>query len=66
LCVFTIKKAEWDMKIKTSNTVLHCRKWKESVAFYKTKIGLHLNSASVEFAEDLPAAGRCKAARAQT
>jgi len=27
---------------------------------------LYLNSASVEFAEDLPAAGRCKAARAQT
>ena len=26
----------------------------------------HLNPASVEFAEDLPAAGRCKAARAQT
>jgi len=25
-----------------------------------------LNPASVEFAEDLPAAGRCKAARAQT
>ena len=29
-------------------------------------IKLHLNPASVEFAEDLPAAGRCKAARAQT
>jgi len=27
---------------------------------------LHLNPASVEFAEDLPTAGRCKAARAQT
>jgi len=27
---------------------------------------LYLNPASVEFAEDLPAAGRCKAARAQT
>ncbi len=27
---------------------------------------LNLNSASVEFAEDLPAAGRCKTARAQT
>jgi len=29
-------------------------------------IKLHLNPASVEFAEDLPAAGRCKAARVQT
>ncbi|MCD6261590.1 MAG: hypothetical protein J7J52_01020, partial [Deltaproteobacteria bacterium] len=26
----------------------------------------HLNPASVEFAEDLPAAGRCKIARVQT
>ncbi len=30
------------------------------------KTNAHLNSASVELAEDLPAAGRCKAARAQT
>ncbi|MCD6561721.1 MAG: hypothetical protein J7L16_08190, partial [Deltaproteobacteria bacterium] len=30
------------------------------------RFSLHLNPASVEFAEDLPAAGRCKAARAQT
>jgi len=27
---------------------------------------LNLNPASVEFAEDLPAAGRCKTARTQT
>jgi len=30
------------------------------------KFIFNLNPASVEFAEDLPAAGRCKAARAQT
>jgi len=31
--------------------------------FYKFIIIGHLNPAKVEFTEDLPAAGRCKAAR---
>ncbi|MCD6562020.1 MAG: hypothetical protein J7L16_09730 [Deltaproteobacteria bacterium] len=33
---------------------------------YGCQIKCNLKPASVEFAEDLPAAGRCKAARAQT
>ena len=33
---------------------------------FSTTLIWNLNPASVEFAEDLPAAGRCKAARAQT
>ena len=27
------------MKIKTANTILYCRKWSETVAFYKTRLG---------------------------
>ncbi|WP_379866512.1 VOC family protein [Marinobacter sp. M5B] len=32
------------MRIKTSNTILYCRKWKECVAFYKDQIGLQVTT----------------------
>jgi len=37
-----------------------------TLSYITRKIIYNINPASVEFAEDLPAAGRCKAARAQT
>ncbi|TKB06396.1 VOC family protein [Desulforhopalus sp. IMCC35007] len=40
------------MQIKTSNTILYCRKWKETVSFYRDvlKLDLHfVNDWFVEF-----------------
>lgn len=28
------------LNIKTTNTILYCKKWKETVAFYQTRLGL--------------------------
>lgn len=39
------------MHIKTSNTILYCRKWKEAVAFYKNRIGLQVTTSLDWFVE---------------
>ncbi len=39
------------MEIKTSNTILYCRKWKEMVSFYQTKLGLQLTTSKEWFVE---------------
>lgn len=39
------------MDIKTANTILYCRKWKETVAFYKTQLGFEVTMACDWFVE---------------
>ncbi|MCP3942838.1 MAG: VOC family protein [Desulfobacteraceae bacterium] len=39
------------MNIKTTNTILYCRKWEETVAFYKTQIGLPVTTSCDWFVE---------------
>ncbi|TLF51943.1 VOC family protein [Halomonas urmiana] len=39
------------MHIKTSNTILYCKKWKESVVFYKDRIGLQVTTSLDWFVE---------------
>lgn len=39
------------MEIKTSNTILYCRKWKECLVFYKTQLGLKVNMEKKWFLE---------------
>ncbi|MCP3923489.1 MAG: hypothetical protein GY714_13000 [Desulfobacterales bacterium] len=39
------------MEIKTSNTILYCRKWKAMVSFYQTKLGLKINTSKEWFVE---------------
>ena len=37
--------------IKTANTILYCRKWKETVAFYETQLGLLVTTSREWFVE---------------
>ncbi|MBI9090393.1 MAG: VOC family protein [Desulfobacterium sp.] len=39
------------MDIKTANTILYCRKWKETVAFYKAQLGLEVTTSCEWFVE---------------
>jgi predicted enzyme related to lactoylglutathione lyase len=39
------------MKIKTANTILYCRKWKETVVFYKTQLRLQVTTSNEWFVE---------------
>jgi len=39
------------MDIKTANTILYCRKWKETVAFYKTRLRLRVTTSREWFVE---------------
>ena len=39
------------MKIKTANTILYCRKWKETVVFYKTQLKLQVTTSNEWFVE---------------
>ena len=39
------------MNIKTANTILYCRKWKETIAFYETKLGLQVITSIEWFME---------------
>jgi len=39
------------LKIKSSNTILYCRKWEETVAFYKNGLKLLVISANDWFVE---------------
>lgn len=39
------------MQIKTSNTILYCRKWQETVAFYSDVLKLEVHSANAWFVE---------------
>lgn len=39
------------MDIKTANTILYCRKWKETVAFYKEQLRLQVTTAREWFVE---------------
>ena len=39
------------MDIKTINTILYCRKWKETVAFYKTLLKLQVTTSREWFVE---------------
>jgi len=39
------------MDIKTANTILYCRKWKETVAFYKTQLRLRVTNSREWFVE---------------
>ena len=39
------------IKIKVSNTILYCKKFKETVAFYQTKLGLPVYSSRGWFVE---------------
>lgn len=39
------------IKIKVSNTILYCKKFKETVAFYQTKLGLPIYSSRGWFVE---------------
>ena len=39
------------MDIKTANTILYCRKWKETVAFYQTQLDLHVTISNEWFVE---------------
>lgn len=39
------------MKIKAANTILYCRKWEETVAFYKDKLKLLVISSTDWFVE---------------
>lgn len=39
------------MKIKTSNTILYCRKWEQTVEFYKNVLDLEVNFSNEWFVE---------------
>ena len=39
------------MKIKTTNTILYCRKWEETVIFYKTQLRLQVTTSREWFVE---------------
>ncbi|MBW2572172.1 MAG: VOC family protein [Deltaproteobacteria bacterium] len=39
------------MDIKTANTILYCRKWKETVSFYKTQLRLQITTSCEWFVE---------------
>ena len=39
------------MKIKTSNTILYCRKWDQTVEFYKNVLDLDVNFSNEWFVE---------------
>lgn len=39
------------MEIKTANTILYCRKWKETVGFYKTQLRLQVTTSNEWFVE---------------
>ena len=39
------------MKIKATNTILYCRKWEETVAFYRTGLKLPVLSSTEWFVE---------------
>ena len=39
------------MNIKTANTILYCQRWRETVAFYKTQLGLTVTSSHPWFVE---------------
>ncbi len=39
------------MKIKATNTILYCRKWQETVEFYKTGLKLRVLSSNEWFVE---------------
>ncbi len=39
------------MQIKTSNTILYCKKWKETVAFYKDVLKLDVHFSNDWFVE---------------
>jgi catechol 2,3-dioxygenase-like lactoylglutathione lyase family enzyme len=39
------------MDIKTANTILYCKRWKETVAFYKIKLGLQVTTSREWFVE---------------
>ena len=39
------------INIKTSNTILYCRKWKATVAFYKTQLNLPVTTSCDWFTE---------------
>ena len=39
------------MEIKTANTILYCRNWKETVAFYEIQLGLLVMTARAWFVE---------------
>ncbi|MBN2332989.1 MAG: VOC family protein [Deltaproteobacteria bacterium] len=39
------------MAIKTVNTILYCRKWQETVAFYQTQLGLKVTTSRPWFVE---------------
>jgi len=39
------------LEIKSTNTILYCKKWKETVAFYRNKLGLSVNTSRKWFIE---------------
>jgi catechol-2,3-dioxygenase len=39
------------MNIRTANTILYCRKWEETVAFYKSKLKLQVTTSKEWFVE---------------
>jgi len=39
------------MQIKTTNTILYCRKYKETIAFYQTQLGLQVTNTFEWFVE---------------
>ena len=39
------------MNIRTANTILYCRKWEETVAFYKSKLKLQVTTSMEWFVE---------------
>jgi len=39
------------MKLRTVNTIIYCRKWKETVAFYKTQLRFRVTVALEWFVE---------------
>jgi len=39
------------MEIKTANTILYCRKWKETVSFYKTQLMFQTTTSCEWFVE---------------
>jgi len=39
------------MDIKTANTILYCRRWKETVDFYKTRLALPVTTSREWFVE---------------
>jgi len=40
-----------DMKIKTANTILYCRKWRETFEFYRNHLNLPVNFSTDWFVE---------------